>query len=88
VESKQRLAESFETALRHAEGRAVAVEMDSGKEHLFSAKFACPICNYSLPSWSRACSRSTIRWRVPKCDGLGNINFFDPKRIVAFLPSR
>src|ERR1035437_3382425 len=58
IESKQRLAESFETALRHADGRAVAVEMDSGrehlfsghpKEHMFSAKFACPICNYSLP---------------------------------------
>ncbi|MGL4602977.1 MAG: excinuclease ABC subunit UvrA, partial [Iodobacter sp.] len=46
---KQRLAESFETALRHAEGRAIALEMDSGKEHWFSAKFACPICSYSLP---------------------------------------
>ena len=45
---KQRLAESFETALRHAEGRAVAVEMDSGAEHLFSARFACPVCGYEL----------------------------------------
>src|SRR5574340_669936 len=43
AEAKQRLAESFETALRHADGRALAVEMDTGKEHLFSAKFACPI---------------------------------------------
>ncbi|HYN26705.1 MAG TPA: excinuclease ABC subunit UvrA, partial [Burkholderiales bacterium] len=48
-EAKQRLAESFETALRHADGRALAVEMDSAKEHLFSARFACPICSYSLP---------------------------------------
>jgi excinuclease ABC subunit A len=46
---KQRLAESFETALRHADGRAIAVEMDSGTEHWFSAKFACPVCSYSLP---------------------------------------
>jgi excinuclease ABC subunit A len=38
-DAKQRLAESFETALRHADGRALAVEMDSGQEHLFSAKF-------------------------------------------------
>ena len=45
---RQRLAESFETALRHAEGRAIAYEMDSEKEHLFSAKFACPVCSYSL----------------------------------------
>ena len=42
---QQRLAESFEAALRLAEGRAVAVEMDGGKEHMFNAKFACPICH-------------------------------------------
>ncbi|MBI2286706.1 MAG: excinuclease ABC subunit UvrA, partial [Nitrosomonadales bacterium] len=45
-DAKQRLAESFETALLHADGRALAVEMDTEKEHLFSAKFACPICSY------------------------------------------
>ncbi len=85
AEAKQRLAESFETALRHAEGRAVAVEMDSGKEHMFSAKFACPICNYSLPELEpRLFSFNNPMGACPKCDGLGNINFFDPKRIVAF----
>lgn len=47
-ELKQRLAESFETALRLADGRAIALEMDSGREHGFSSKFACPICSYSL----------------------------------------
>src|SRR6266567_275326 len=47
-EAKQRLAESFETALRHADGRAVVLELDSGREHLFSARFACPVCDYSL----------------------------------------
>src|SRR5690606_2040920 len=45
---KQRLAESFETALRLAEGRAIALEMDNGTEHLYSNKFACPVCGYSL----------------------------------------
>jgi excinuclease ABC subunit A len=85
AESKQRLAESFETALRHAEGRAVAVEMDTGKEHMFSAKFACPICNYSLPELEpRLFSFNNPMGACPKCDGLGNINFFDPRRIVAF----
>ena len=85
AEAKQRLAESFETALRHAEGRAVAVEMDSGKEHMFSAKFACPICNYSLPELEpRLFSFNNPMGACPKCDGLGNISFFDPKRIVAF----
>jgi len=84
-EAKQRLAESFETALRHADGRAIAVEMDTGKEHLFSAKFACPICNYSLPELEpRLFSFNNPMGACPKCDGLGNITFFDPKRIVAF----
>jgi excinuclease ABC subunit A len=85
AESKQRLAESFETALRHADGRALAVEMDNGKEHLFSAKFACPICNYSLQELEpRLFSFNSPMGACPKCDGLGNITFFDPKRIVAF----
>jgi len=85
AESKQRLAESFETALRHADGRALAVEMEGGAEHLFSAKFACPICNYSLQELEpRLFSFNSPMGACPKCDGLGNINFFDPKRIVAF----
>ncbi len=82
---KQRLAESFETALRHADGRALAVEMDSGTEHLFSAKFACPVCNYSLQELEpRLFSFNSPMGACPKCDGLGVISFFDPVRIVAF----
>jgi excinuclease ABC subunit A len=85
ADAKQRLAESFETALRHADGRALAVEMDTGKEHLFSAKFSCPICDYSLPELEpRLFSFNNPMGACPKCDGLGNISFFDPKRIVAF----
>src|SRR5450432_4053127 len=82
---KQRLAESFETALRHADGRAIAVEMDSGKEYLYSAKFACPICNYSLQELEpRLFSFNNPMGACPRCDGLGAISFFDPKRVVAF----
>ena len=85
ADAKQRLAESFETALRHADGRALAVEMDTGREHLFSAKFACPICNYSLPELEpRLFSFNNPMGACPKCDGLGNISFFDPKRVVVF----
>jgi len=81
---KQRLAESFETALRHADGRALAVEMDSGKEHLFSARFACPVCDYALAELEpRLFSFNNPMGACPKCDGLGSISFFDPKRIVA-----
>ncbi|HXN15275.1 MAG TPA: excinuclease ABC subunit UvrA, partial [Usitatibacter sp.] len=81
----QRLAESFETALRHADGRALAAEMDTGKEHLFSAKFACPICSYSIPELEpRLFSFNNPMGACPRCDGLGEITFFDPKRVVAF----
>lgn len=81
---RQRLAESFETALRHADGRAIALEMDSGQEYLFSAKFACPSCSYALQELEpRLFSFNNPMGACPKCDGLGVIQFFDPKRIVA-----
>ncbi|PWT76835.1 MAG: excinuclease ABC subunit UvrA, partial [Proteobacteria bacterium] len=85
TDAKQRLAESFETALRHSDGRAIAVELDSHKEHLFSARFACPICGYSLPELEpRLFSFNNPMGACPRCDGLGTISFFDPKRVVAF----
>ncbi len=88
ADQKQRLAESFETALRHADGRAIAVELagegDGGREHLFSAKFACPVCGYSLPELEpRLFSFNNPMGACPGCDGLGAIQFFDPKRVVA-----
>ena len=85
VAMQQRLAESFETALRHADGRAIAVEMDSNRQHLFSAKFACPICSYSIPELEpRLFSFNNPMGACPRCDGLGEITFFDPRRVVAF----
>jgi excinuclease ABC subunit A len=85
AEFKQRLAESFEVALRHGDGRTIAVEMDTEREHLYSAKFACPICNYSLAELEpRLFSFNNPLGACPRCDGLGSISFFDPKRVVAF----
>ncbi len=82
---QQRLAESFETALRHANGRALAVDLDSGEEHLFSAHFSCPVCDYSLSELEpRLFSFNNPAGACPKCDGLGSISFFDPARVVAF----
>ncbi len=84
-DAKQRLAESFETALRHSDGRALAVEMDTGRTHIFSARFACPICGHSLPELEpRLFSFNNPLGACPRCDGLGSITLFDPKRIVAF----
>lgn len=82
---QQRLAESFEAALRIAEGRAIALEMDSGKEHLFSSKFACPVCSYSLPELEpRLFSFNSPVGACPSCDGLGQVTVFDAERVVAF----
>ncbi|KAG0194310.1 hypothetical protein DFQ28_000556 [Apophysomyces sp. BC1034] len=84
ADMKQRLAESFEAALRLADGRAIALRMDTGTEHLFSAKFACPICSYSLQELEpRLFSFNNPLGACPECDGLGQITFFDPKRVVA-----
>ena len=85
VEMKQRIAESFETCLRLSAGKAVAVNMDTEKEHLFSSKFSCPLCDYSLSEMEpRLFSFNNPMGACPTCDGLGNITFFDPKRIVSY----
>ncbi len=92
---KQRLAESFEAALRVAGGRALAVEMSiipgnesagqSPKEHLFNAKFSCPVCSYSIQELEpRLFSFNSPVGACPACDGLGMQDFFDPARVVAF----
>ncbi|MEO6361623.1 MAG: excinuclease ABC subunit UvrA, partial [Caldimonas sp.] len=84
---RQRLAESFEAALRIADGRALAVEMDGApaKEHLFSSKFACPMCDYSLPELEpRLFSFNSPVGACPTCDGLGVTTVFDAERVVAF----
>lgn len=84
-ESKQRLAESFETALNLAQGRVVALDMDSNEEHLFSSRYACPVCSHSLPELEpRLFSFNNPVGACPSCDGIGHVGFFDPKRVVAF----
>lgn len=80
---KQRLAESFETALRLGNERALAIEMDSGQEHWFSARFACPVCSYSLQELEpRLFSFNNPVGACPSCDGLGSMDYFDPERVV------
>ena len=82
---KQRLAESFEAALRIADGRAMALEVDSGREHLFSSTFGCPVCSYSLSELEpRLFSFNSPVGACPACDGLGQVTVFDAERVVAF----
>ncbi|WP_455234118.1 excinuclease ABC subunit UvrA [Thiogranum longum] len=81
---KLRLAESFETALRLADGLARVVNMDDGAELTFSAKFACSQCGYSLSELEpRLFSFNNPIGACPACDGLGTQQSFDPKRVVA-----
>ena len=84
ADAKQRLAESFETACRMAKGRALVVEMDNEKSTLFSSKFSCPICDYSLAELEpRLFSFNSPMGACPTCDGLGEIDEFEPSRVVA-----
>jgi excinuclease ABC subunit A len=81
----QRLAESFETALRLGQGVARVAYMDeAAPELVFSNKFACPVCNYSLSELEpRLFSFNSPIGACPTCDGLGTQEFFDPEKIVA-----
>ena len=82
---RQRIAESFEAALRLAEQRAIAVEMDTAKEHMFNAKFACPVCHYSIAELEpRLFSFNSPMGACTTCDGLGTTEVFDIDRVVAF----
>ena len=84
-----RLAESFETALSLADGRAVVAALDAeggsaGEDRVFSARFACPECGYSIPELEpRLFSFNSPVGACPVCDGLGRQSFFDPDRVVS-----
>ena len=84
-DSKQRLAESIETALKLADGRVIVLDLDENIEHAFSSRYACPVCNHSLPELEpRLFSFNNPVGACPRCDGLGHVQVFDPRKIVAF----
>ncbi|MGD8941535.1 MAG: excinuclease ABC subunit UvrA, partial [Gammaproteobacteria bacterium] len=82
---KQRIADSFETALSLTDGVASVSFMEGEQADLmFSAKFACAICGYSVPDLEpRLFSFNNPAGACPSCDGLGSKQFFDPQRVVA-----
>ncbi len=80
-----RLAESFETALKLADGIAIVQSMDNPGEAelVFSAKFACPKCGYSLSELEpRLFSFNNPMGACSACDGLGVEEFFDPELVI------
>ncbi|MDX9987811.1 excinuclease ABC subunit UvrA [Thiothrix unzii] len=80
-----RLAESFETALKLANGLATVAWMDGdGEDMIFSANYACPHCGWSLTELEpRLFSFNAPAGACQTCDGLGVEQFFDPQRVVA-----
>jgi len=88
---KQRLAESFETAVRLTDGLASVAWMDNEEDStnnredlVFSSKLACPVCGYSLSELEpRIFSFNSPVGACPSCDGLGVQQFFDPQRVIA-----
>ena len=81
----QRLAESFETALNLADGIAMVHFMDGEQEDIaFSARFACPICGYSIAELEpRMFSFNNPAGACPSCDGLGVQQIFDPDKLIS-----
>ncbi|MHB1369771.1 MAG: excinuclease ABC subunit UvrA [Pseudomonadaceae bacterium] len=82
---QQRLAESFETALKLADGIALiaSMEEDGAEDLIFSARFACPICGHSISELEpKLFSFNNPAGACPTCDGLGVKQFFDAKRLV------
>ena len=84
-DAQQRLAESFETALALTDGVARVSDMDDASEEelVFSARFACPVCGYSIPELEpRMFSFNNPAGACSDCDGLGVKQFFDPALVV------
>ncbi len=85
ADAGQRMAESFETALRLADGIARIAFLDDPKREdlVFSDKFACTMCGYSLSELEpRLFSFNNPAGACPACSGLGVQQFFDPARVV------
>ena len=88
-DAAQRLAESFETALRLSSGTARVVTLEEqdagGAGLLFSNRHACTVCGHAVPTLEpKMFSFNSPAGACPTCDGLGEQPFFDPARLVAF----
>src|SRR5215469_14277110 len=84
-DAAQRLAESFETALRLSGGLAQLILLDEPDREplIFSSRHACPVCGYSVPPLEpKLFSFNNPSGACPGCDGLGVEEFFDPQRVV------
>lgn len=78
-----RLADSVETALKLADGLVIAENADTGEEHIYSAKFACPVSGFTISEIEpRLFSFNNPFGACPVCDGIGAKMTFDPGLVV------
>lgn len=84
-DSRQRIAEGIEASLRIADGIVVVAEIDGEGRKVFSDKYACPYCGYSVGELEpKRFSFNSIQGSCPHCGGMGLVEEFDPKKVVSF----
>lgn len=82
-QSKARLTDSIETALKYSNSKIKTLNLDSNEQQGYSSNFSCPECDYSISELEpRMFSFNNPFGACPQCDGLGQISFFDPQKII------
>ncbi|HMT02765.1 MAG TPA: excinuclease ABC subunit UvrA, partial [Burkholderiales bacterium] len=82
-DNKSRIIDSVETAYRHGHNKIKILNLNTNEEQWFSSNFACPVCDYSIADIEpRNFSFNNPFGACPECDGLGNITFFDPNKVI------
>lgn len=81
---RARLAESFEAAVKAADGRAAYLRMDTGERRVFHTRYCCPVCEATAPELSPAMfSFNNALGACPVCEGAGEVERFDPSLVVS-----
>lgn len=83
-QSRSRLAESFEAAVRLSDGKAILAPMEGNfPEQSFSTRYGCPVCGYSAAEPTPPMfSFNNALGACPKCEGTGRVDQFDPHLVV------
>lgn len=82
-EIKGRITDSVETALKHSDGKIKTINLETNAMQIYSSKFACPICDYNIPELEpRMFSFNNPYGACAKCDGIGEITYFDPNKVI------
>mgnify|MGYP000320082207 CR=1 FL=1 len=82
--NKNRITDSIETTIKYSSEKVKILNLDNNEEINFSTTFSCPKCDYSISELEpRIFSFNSPFGACSKCDGLGQITYFDPAKIIA-----